>query len=101
MTMKTIVRLMCVAALAACTPKVEVDTPLTAIPRGVAEIKPQGRFKVERIGVFADGLAYSDKRGIYVITDTTTGQEFVGISGIGISELARHQSGKSSVNDER
>ena len=90
-----------VGLLTACTPKVEVDTPMTAIPRGVAEIKPQGRFKVERIGVFADGLAYGDKRGIYVITDTKTGQEFVGISGIGISELGSHQAGKSSTSDER
>lgn len=98
--MKTIA-IICLALLAACTPKVEVDTPLTAIPRGIAEIKPQGRFKVERIGVFADGLAYDGKRGIYVITDTTTGQEFVGISGIGISELGSHQAGKARVSDER
>ena len=93
--------IICLALLAACSDRIEVDTPMTASHRGAAEIKPQGRFKVERVGVFADGLAYDNKRGIYVITDTTTGQEFVGISGVGISELGSHQSGKTSVSDER
>lgn len=63
--------------------------------------KSNGRFKVERVGVFFDNLAYDDKRGIYVITDTETNQEFVGVSGIGISELASHQSGKTRSSDER
>ena len=90
------------ATLTACTPRLEADTELST-PRkqlGPKELAA-GRFKVERVGVFSDGLAYGEKRGIYVITDTKTGQEFVGVSGVGISELGRHQSGKSSVSDER
>ena len=63
--------------------------------------KSNGRFKVERVGVFFDTLAYNEKRGIYVITDTETNQEFVGVSGVGISELAAHQSGKIRQTDER
>ncbi len=63
------------------------------------------RIKVDRIGVFADGLAYNHMRGIYIITDTKTGEEFVGISGIGISELGSHtrQVGKTiqTIGDER
>jgi starvation-inducible outer membrane lipoprotein len=59
------------------------------------------RFKVERVSVFYDGLAYGDKRGIYIITDTETRQEFIGVSGVGISELASHQSGKTRLSDER
>jgi hypothetical protein len=91
------------AALTACTqrgpqPDTELTTPRSQLgPKELAA----GRFKVERVGVFSDGLAYGDKRGIYVITDTKTGQEFVGVSGVGISELGRHQSGKTSVSDER
>lgn len=69
------------------------------------EIKPDGRFEVSRAGVFDDPLAYSGKRGVYVIRDKTTGKEFVGVSGIGISETGKHTKtvGKitSNVPDER
>lgn len=65
----------------------------------------EGRFTVQFVGAFSDELAYHERRGIYVITDSKTGQEFVGVSGIGISELGAHSSmaGKIpvSVQDER
>lgn len=61
----------------------------------------QQRFTVARVGVFRDDLAYGYNRGIYVIVDTKTGQEFVGVSGIGISELGSHSSGKTTAGDER
>lgn len=48
------------------------------------------RFRVTRVGVFTDDLAYGDRRGIYLIVDTTTGREFVGVSGIGISDVGSH-----------
>lgn len=60
------------------------------------------RFTVERVGVFTDALAYGDERGIYVIVDTKTGKEYVGVSGVGIAETGSHPAGKSSrVTDER
>lgn len=63
------------------------------------------RFNVTRVGVFRDDLAYNDRRGVYVIVDTKTGREFVGVSGVGISELGSHSqpAGKTSttVQDER
>lgn len=59
------------------------------------------RFKVELVGTFKDRLAYDGQRGIYIITDTKTGQELVGLSGIGISELGSHKSGKAWHSDER
>ena len=59
------------------------------------------RFSVTAVGAFDDRLAYNGRRGIYVIRDTATGQEFVGVSGIGISELGSHKSGKRDVTDER
>jgi hypothetical protein len=59
------------------------------------------RFKVERVGVFKDNLSYDGRRGVYIITDTKTGQELVGLSGIGISELGSHKSGKATIRDER
>lgn len=59
------------------------------------------RFKVERVQVIRDPLAYNGDRGIYLLTDTHTGQEFVGVSGVGISELGMHLSGKVNIQDER
>lgn len=59
------------------------------------------RINVTFIGKFVDDLAYDNVRGIYIIKDNDTGKEFVGISGIGISELGSHASGKDRIKDER
>ena len=77
-----------------CSP--EPDTPM-------AKVAPQdaSRFSIERVGVIRDDLAYNDRRGIYVIIDRKTGCEYVGVSGVGISELGSHQAGKTYVSDER
>lgn len=64
-------------------------------------VASSSRFTVERLQVLDDDLAYNGQRGLYLITDTHTGQEFVGLSGVGISELGMHLSGKSSIQDER
>ena len=65
----------------------------------------RGRFQVERVGKFDDGLAYGGERGIYVVYDVKTGREYVGVSGVGIAETGSHGSmcGKvgCSVADER
>jgi hypothetical protein len=95
---KAIIAVIALLVLAGCEPSQD------SIQRNRAEsitYKTSDRFKVERVGVFYDSLAYNDKRGIYVITDTETHQEFIGVSGIGISELASHQSGKTRSSDER
>lgn len=69
------------------------------------ETRLTGRFAVQRVGVFSDDLAYGNRRGIYLITDSETGAQFVGVSGVGISELGSHttRSGKTTVtvDDER
>jgi hypothetical protein len=66
----------------------------------VSEITPE-RIKIVRTAVFRDDLAYNSVRGVYIITDTQTGKEYIGISGVGISETGSHRAGKSSVSDER
>jgi len=80
--------------------KPEVDTPMNVEvpPKTTAENR---RIQVTRIGVIEDTLAYGSLRGIYIIKDTVTGKEYVGISGVGISELGEHKSGKSTFADER
>lgn len=71
-----------------------------AEPALVVQKAPQ-RFTVTQVSTFQDEIAYGRKRGVYIIHDNTTGQEFVGVSGIGISELGHHQSGKTGISDER
>lgn len=60
---------------------------------------------IRRIAVFEDDLAYGGKRGIYIIKDHATNKEFIGVSGIGISDIGQHpiSNGKTTimVRDER
>ena len=66
-----------------------------------APISASSRATVERIGVFKDDVAYNGRRAVYIVVDTQTGKEFIGVSGVGIAETGRHQSGKVSIVDER
>lgn len=50
---------------------------------------------------FFDDDAYSQVRSVYILKDKQTGKEYIGISGIGISERGSHTSGKSTIQDER
>lgn len=88
--------LLTAAILTGCGPK-----PDTAL----SKVSPSSRFSVERVGVIEDDLAYSDRRGIYILTDQKTGKQYIGLSGIGISELGSHtqSAGKTTtrVSDER
>jgi predicted small secreted protein len=59
------------------------------------------RFSVECVGIIDDPIAYGDRRGIYIIKDRDTGKEYVGLSGVGISEVGSHMAGKARVSDER
>ena len=63
------------------------------------------RIKVTKMSEFRDNLAYDNWRGVYLIQDQQTGKEYIGISGIGISEVGSHTQlvGKvqQSVRDER
>lgn len=60
------------------------------------------RVSVRKLTEFSDGLAYNDKRGIYIITDKKTGKEYIGVSGIGITEIGSHGCGRGCTSqDER
>ena len=50
---------------------------------------------------FYDESAYGKVRNVYILKDRVNGKEYVGVSGIGISERGNHQQGKTSVPDER
>ena len=50
---------------------------------------------------FYDESAYGNVRNVYVLKDRVNGKEYIGVSGIGISERGNHQQGKFSIPDER
>lgn len=74
-------------------------------PSEVVTLKRTARFQVVRVAKFEDRLAYGSERGIYVIRDSVTGKEYVGVSGVGISELGEHSERSNkhthTVSDER
>lgn len=50
---------------------------------------------------FYDESAYGSVRNVYVLKDRVNMKEYIGVSGIGISERGSHQVGKAYVSDER
>lgn len=99
--MKTLLAIPLAILLIACGPDPTMPMYKQTGPANAELIKQSTRFEVVQVGIFRDPLAYSGRRGIYVITDNKTGKEFVGISGVGISESGSHMAGKVSVRDER
>lgn len=83
--------------LAGCDVPRAKRTELAVTP----ETQSGDRFTITRAAEFSDSFAYSGRRAIYVIRDTKTGAEYFGISGIGISEIGSHRSGKTTIRDER
>lgn len=59
------------------------------------------RFSLELVQSFYDSKAYNSDRGVYILKDKQTGKEYVGISGVGITELGSHTTGKTTTTDER
>ena len=82
-----------VLALSACAPDPTLNMEKPQSPQmqpgGVPSPDTQ-RVTVSRVGIFSDDLAYGDRRGVYVIIDKETGREYIGVSGVGISETGRH-----------
>lgn len=78
------------------------STRVDSDARQIMPVRVSDRIQVVKIQEFRDRLAYDNVRGIYIITDKKTGNEYIGVSGIGISETGRHGCGKTcSREDER
>lgn len=102
--MRSILAIAALLALSACNDnRVDMQPipPKEVVPPVEMAVKVAPRITVERISIFADKLAYGNERGIYIIRDAATGKEYIGVSGIGISETGSHQSGKVRQSDER
>lgn len=97
-----IIAILFVLAVVGCNaPPIDTQMGITAPATELEPATVNSRIVVTRIGVIADKLAYSGRRGLYIITDTKTGKEYVGVSGIGISEFGSHWVGKTRAEDER
>lgn len=101
--MKILLLVVVCALLCSCEPSgpQPPETQLVVAKPPVELGHNDGRFSVEILNTFRDDLAYGRERGIYLIRDQKTGQEYVGVSGIGISELGSHKEGKHTYTDER
>lgn len=100
--MKRIAVVAIAVALAGCRPAGLEPTMGMGVTGAVPNSwESNPRFSVSRIGIFADDVAYDGRRVAIVVIDNKTGQEFVGVSGVGIAELRAHSAGKSQVQDER
>ncbi len=63
------------------------------------------KYKINRIAVLPDNLAYNGKRGVYEICNIKGELIYFGISGIGVSDRGSHTKSDgedtSTVQDER
>jgi hypothetical protein len=84
-------------ALAGCGPDANMTMYDQTQSAKRIPVQDDGRVQVTRIGVFGDDLAYGGKRGVYLIKDEKTGREYVGLSGIGISEIGSHSVASGKV----
>ena len=100
----SVVALVIIGVIVSIVYSIKTDPKSTIEMKDVCDAK-ECRFKVDMVAKFDDNLAYDGIRGIYVIVDKQTKKEYVGVSGIGISELGSHHvlTGKSeyTVRDER
>lgn len=110
--MKRITILAMVSLLAACCDKNDMAckreeaaaeaTEYVAIAPPIVQDQKPDRITVTRVKVIADSLAYGGQRGVYLIKDNETGEEFIGVSGVGVSTLGSHSCGKGCTQrDER
>jgi len=87
-------------ALAGCDEgnlAVDGEKPVEKLPAHLVE---GSRFRVESQGEFRAGFD-DNKREILIITDTKTGKEYLGITGVGISELRSESDGENTHTKER
>ena len=102
-----------VLLFAGCNINNESDKPNYTIPNvgerviipvqkeTIVTVPPKLRYDLKKVQTFRDTDAYTHVRNVYVLVDTETGKEYLGISGIGITEMGSHTQGKTQVADER
>ncbi len=94
--------LLFVLLLTGCGPEPTMFQGRTGDASNSPMVVEDDRFKVERAAVFEDELAFNSKRAIYIVTDKKSERQYLGVSGIGITEIGSHNCGKNcTAQDER
>lgn len=91
-----IVVLLAVMLLTGCSRDIQTGVMPTLIGQ-----TNNDRFEVKLVQVFRDDLAYGYLRGIYILKDKKSGKEYLGISGVGISEIGTHSDGDDTIKHEK
>lgn len=93
--MKKTMAILAILFLCSCSDGIESSSTEAKGKVTVDEIE------IECVGQFDDSRAYGGKRKVFRIRDTKTGAEFIGVTGVGISEVGTHKSGKTTIKEER
>ncbi len=105
MTRINIIALIALAAVASSGCSKHETNPASVTFEKEISAEAATKVEVRLVGTFHDDLAYQKQRGVYRIIDRETGKEYLGISGIGITEVGQHKEGsgdsKHTVEDER
>jgi hypothetical protein len=83
-----------------CGPKPTIKMRTETESKEMVNSREGSRYSIKRVAVFEDDLAYENKRGIYEIIDNKTGHTYLGVSGIGITELGSHSVTTSTGDGE-
>jgi len=95
--MKTLRNILCAVTIVAglglfgCE---QTTCPTITMQREGSELNQKPQYSVKRVDVFADDFAYGGRRGIYEITDEQTNKKYLGVSGIGITQLEMQAHGR-------
>lgn len=71
--------------------------PVISVTEGSPEAQDSVRFKVHKEAEFFDATAWNGTRRIYTIKDEQTGKTYLGVTGVGISEVGVHQEERTST----
>jgi ferredoxin-like protein FixX len=97
--MKTSVVIVCCASLAVAGLLVACTEPTKT---GDSSSVDTGRFAAQYQGCFRCGTGDREAvRSMYIITDASTGIQYLAVQGCGTSQLVTEKSGKSTVTVER
>jgi hypothetical protein len=88
--MKTLISFLLVSCLIGC----DEDDSRIKVTRA-PELSP--RFRIETQGTFDAGNRSGNPREVLIIKDMLTGKEYLGITGVGVSEM--HSEGKSGTHE--
>lgn len=80
--------LICISAVVAINGCDEAKESYEPIKTQITSSSQDARFTLDRITIFKDELAYRERRAVYELKDSKTGKTYIGLSGVGIVEVA-------------